>query len=118
MMSRFKNGKAKWIALLGIIAALLIFLPGHQAHAGWFSISGIIGGAVGYMAYVIIYIITTIVGVIIAALTYLIGVILQLSGNIVNTLAVQSGYQVTLAIANLGFILGIIIIAIATILRR
>ena len=43
---------------------------------------------------------------------------LQFNDNIFNSPAVQTGFSVSLAIANLGFVLGIIIIAIATILRN
>lgn len=107
------------IAIVASFALATFLLPSHQAHAfDLFSLSSITGGAVGYVAYVVVYLISAIAGVFIAIITYLIGIILQLSNNIVNTLAVQSGFSVTLAIANLGFILAIIIIALATILRR
>lgn len=43
---------------------------------------------------------------------------LQFNDNIFNSPAVQTGFSVSLAIANLGFVLGIIIIALATILRN
>ncbi len=43
---------------------------------------------------------------------------LQFNDNIFNSPEVQTGFSVSLAIANLGFVLGIIIIAIATILRN
>lgn len=43
---------------------------------------------------------------------------LQFNNNIFNAPAVQIGFSVSLAIANLGFVLGIIIIAIATIIRN
>ncbi len=43
---------------------------------------------------------------------------LQFNDNIFNSPAVLTGFSVSLAIANLGFVLGIIIIAIATIIRN
>jgi len=43
---------------------------------------------------------------------------LQFNDNVFNSPAIQTGFSVALAIANLGFVLGIIIIAIATILRN
>jgi hypothetical protein len=43
---------------------------------------------------------------------------LQFNNNIFNAPAVQIGFSVSLAVANLGFVLGIIIIAIATIIRN
>ncbi len=75
-------------------------------------------GIVGWAIYGLVYVISAIASVAIAFLTFLIGIILQLSTNIVNSFAVQNGFAVTLAVANLGFVLAIIIIAIATILRR
>lgn len=42
---------------------------------------------------------------------------LGLDGNLYNSPTVQIGFSVALSIANLGFVLGIIVIAIATILR-
>ncbi len=43
---------------------------------------------------------------------------LQINDNVFNSPAVQTGFSVSLAIANLGFVLGIIVIAIATIIRN
>lgn len=43
---------------------------------------------------------------------------LQFNDNVFNSPAIQTGFSVSLAIANLGFVLGIIIIAIATIVRN
>ncbi len=41
-----------------------------------------------------------------------------LDGQVFNSPTVQAGFSVSLAIANLGFVLGIIVIALATILRN
>lgn len=76
------------------------------------------GAIMGYIAYWIIWIIATVAGLLIAVITYLISVILQLSGNITQLFAVQQGYAITLSLANLGFVLAIIVVAIATILKR
>ncbi len=99
-------------------AALAAAAPAHFAHASWFGLDTIAGGVIGYIAYGLIYIIATIAGVAISIITYLISILLQVSSNVVNTAAVQVGFSVMLAIANLGFVLFIIIIAIATILKR
>ncbi len=118
-MERNKKIKIGFVASIALVAALAIFLPSHQAHAyDLLGIGNLAGGAIGWIAYILILVVSTIVGVFIAFVTYLISVVLQLSNNIVITLAVQSGYAVTLAVVNLGFVLGIITIAIATILRR
>ncbi len=103
------------LALAGIFA---VFLPVHTTHADLFGISSLAGGVIGYVAFGVIYIITTIAAFLMSLLTYEIAIVLQLSNNIVNTFAVQTGFTVTLAVANLGFVLAIIIIAIATILHR
>src|SRR5690348_2301292 len=120
-MKKSSISSKRVLLLLLIVGLSLMFVlvPTHETHA-WnpFSLDNIAGGVVGWIAYIVIFIATTIAGVVIAFETYLIGVVLQLSNNLVNTLAVQSGFQVTLAVANLGFILAIIIIALATILRR
>jgi hypothetical protein len=50
-------------------------------------------------------------------LAWAVGWILAFGQNIVNSPPVQSGFGVTLAIANMGFVLVIIVIAISTILR-
>lgn len=56
--------------------------------------------------------------VLISVGAWLVRVGLQFNDNIFNSPGVQTGFSVSLAIANLGFVLGIIIIAIATILRN
>ena len=43
---------------------------------------------------------------------------LQFNEGVQNSPAVQSGFSVTSSVANLGFVMGIIVIALATILRR
>jgi hypothetical protein len=57
-------------------------------------------------------------GLLLVGGAYLVQLGLQFNDNIFNAPAVQIGFSISLAIANLGFVLGIIIIAIATILRN
>ena len=57
-------------------------------------------------------------GVLVSVGAFLVRLGLQFNDNIFNSPAVLTGFSVSLAIANLGFILGIIIIAIATIIRN
>jgi hypothetical protein len=57
-------------------------------------------------------------GLLLTGGAYLAELGLQFNDNIFNSPAVQIGFSVSLAIANLGFVLGIIIIAIATIIRN
>ena len=53
-----------------------------------------------------------------AIILWFVAVILNLNQNVQNTSIVQAGFSVTLGLANLLFVLGIIIVALATILRR
>ncbi|MBI2623294.1 MAG: hypothetical protein HYW65_01840 [Candidatus Liptonbacteria bacterium] len=106
-----------------VLAAVLLPSPAHAGVADFLGsltntfIGGILGGTVGFVGFVISYIVSAVVGFFTALVVFGIGVVLQLNTNIINSVAVQEGFKVTLSIANLGFVLGIIIIAIATILR-
>ena len=57
-------------------------------------------------------------GLLLVGGAFLVKLGLNFNENIFNAPAVQIGFSVSLAIANLGFVLGIIIIAIATIIRN
>jgi hypothetical protein len=102
------------------VVLLAIFMPDHFAHAG------IIGSLLGDIAYTIIgkicfaisWIIAYVCGVIIAVEAWLIGAILNMNAGVFNSAIVQMGFSVSLSLANLGFIIGIIIIAIATIIQN
>ncbi len=123
----FRNFKKSWkvalIVLIVAVSVLSLLVPQKKAYA-WSlfgtasALTDLLGGVAGWMAFAVNYFVSMIVGLFIAVVTYLIGVILQLNGNVVNSLAVQAGFQMTLAIANLGFVLAIIVIAIATILHQ
>src|SRR3989344_3514527 len=80
-------------------------------------IGAILGSAIAWVVYVINYLIATIFGVFISIIAWFIAIVLQINTNIVNTPLVQNGFSITLAVANLGFVLAIIVIAIMTILR-
>ncbi|HVO28939.1 MAG TPA: hypothetical protein VMT81_03085, partial [Candidatus Paceibacterota bacterium] len=95
------------------------------SHPNWNPLSWVAQGlldigatVIGKVCFIISYIISWIAGVAIAIETWLVGVILNMNVGIFQQTFVQKGFGVTLSIANLGFVLGIIIIAIATILRR
>jgi hypothetical protein len=89
-----------------------------EAVSNLFGIADIAGWVVGWVAWVASAIISFVLGIVISIEGWLIGVVLQINRNVIQTSIVQSGFGVTLALANLGFVLGIIIIALATILRR
>ena len=103
-----------------VIASLAVFTPTHMVHAS------VIGNAFMSIAYFLIakicffisWIISWICEIIIGAQAWAIGIILNISSGIFNTPIVQSGFSISLAVANLGFVFGIIVIAIATILQN
>ena len=59
----------------------------------------------------------TIVGLVITLMSAIIDFLINLSQNMVGSDLVRDGFRVTLGVANLGFVLAIIVIAFATILR-
>lgn len=73
---------------------------------------------VGKVCWAISYIIAYIGGVAVALEVWLTGAILNINQGVFNTEIVQVGFSVSLSLANLGFIIGIIIIAIATIIQN
>jgi len=73
--------------------------------------------AIGKIAFGISYLIAAIGGIAIAIEAWLVGVMLGINRDIFQTVIVQKGFGVTLSIANLGFVLGIIVMAVATILH-
>ena len=83
-----------------------------------FTIGDIGATAISSLTSIFGYIITFVAGIMVAVLSWAIGVILQISLDTISSPAIQAGYSVTLSIANLGFLLGVIIVAIATILRN
>ena len=93
---------------------LLNLLPNISELLG---IGDIAGSVIGWVAFVVNYIFSLIAGVFIAFETWIIQIVLQMNTTIVNSVVVQSGFEVTLSLANLGFVAAIIVIAIATILR-
>jgi ABC-type amino acid transport system permease subunit len=123
LLGKIRSTRGAFLAALALLMTLGIafpFLAGAQTVAGAvtsFFLGGVLGGTLAWVTYTISYIVTAIVGFFTAIIVYGIGVVLELNTNIINTPAVQEGFKVTLAIANLGFVLGIIVIAIATILR-
>lgn len=131
-----KSVNYKKYLLVGAMMALVILVPLSAAHAAapaagtpsanavttsqpstpnWFSCAANAATCgVYYIALTVDNVMT--VGVTLGA--FLIRLGLQFNDNIFNSPAVQTGFSVSLAIANLGFVLGIIIIAIATIIRN
>lgn len=101
--------------------ALVPLLLGAAALAGYIFAPTLLGDlaftVVGKVIFFVSYIISFIAGIFIAIEAWLIGAILDINTNLINSAPVKFGFPVSLSIVNLGFILGIIVIAIATILR-
>lgn len=116
MKNPFSKKNRIKILLSATIGALLLFVAStHFANADLFDIGY---SFVSTICFGIAYVIAFIAGVIIGIEAWLIGVMLSINAAVFQSSIVQQGFGVTLAIANLGFILGIIVIAIATILRN
>lgn len=101
------------VAATGV--ALFALAP-HLAHANFFE--DIAYSVIGKVVFGISYVVSIIAGVAVAMESWLVGLLLQLNTQIVESTPVKIGFSVALSIANLGFVLGIIVIALATILRR
>jgi hypothetical protein len=117
-MTKFLNylrehGRA--MGLFAIIAGAAFFLLPDPAQAAWFDFGSYL---IGKVVFVVSYIISQLGGWIIAFEAWIIGVLLDLSTKVLISPVVIYGYPVVLAIANLGFLIGIIIIGIMTILRQ
>jgi predicted RNA-binding protein with PIN domain len=118
-MKFFKNklNRKGWGSLIGVI--FLVFLGSTQfANADIFGIGSISSGIFATASFAISYVLAFIFGVLIAVEAWLIGIVLNINANILQTTLVQTGFSISLSIANLAFVLGIIVIALATILRN
>lgn len=68
--------------------------------------------------YGISYVVNLVANLLVSLGSILVILGLYLDGQVFSSTTVQAGFSVSLAIANLGFVLGIIVIALATILRN
>lgn len=105
--------------IFGAIGAAFLFFLGsaHYTYADIFGISSITTAAISQLAYWVVYALAWIFGAFIAVEAWLIGVVLNINSGIMQTSFVQTGFSISLSVANLAFVLGIIVIALATILR-
>lgn len=70
------------------------------------------------VVYFASYLLNSLIGFFVTLGATFVAGFLQLNGHLYDSPAVQTGFSITLSFANLGFVLAIIIIAIATILRN
>ncbi len=107
---------------LGTAAASAIVSGGNPVDAasatvGPSVIGTILSKVISWIAFVVNYIVSYIFGAAISVILYFITVIVSLNFGLAQSPLVQSGFPITLSIANLGFVLAIIVIAIMTIIR-
>ena len=122
-MKRLPKSKIQRLFLLTSAAAILFAGSTNFANASGPGLFANFIGGVGYdffssLAFGASYIIAAFFGITIAIETWIIGIVLTINEGILQTPTVQTGFSISLSIANLTFVLGIIVIAIATILRN
>lgn len=118
--------RKKLLAALLVAFSIILILAPMYARAGWTDIftkgtvqsfSDALNDFIGWAIYKILYLVALIGAVAIAIIMYFVQIVLEINNHVQDGVAVQSGFSVTLSIANLGFVLGIIVVALATILR-
>jgi hypothetical protein len=116
LLRRIFSKKLGWVALITLV--LLATAAPAITHAdGLFDIGNIAYGAISSVAFGLSWIIQSILGFFIIIVTYAIEQILQISFSIIQSPIVALGFPIALSVANLIFVAGLIIIAVATILR-
>jgi len=100
-----------------IEAQLLLAVLPKLIALGRSAVGDIAYGVIGKIVFGLSYLAASIAGIFVAVEAWILSIILGLNTQIVNSPPVQLGFPVVLQIANLAFVLGIIVIAIATILR-
>ena len=104
---------------IGVLAVLVLITPSvTYAWPDFLGISEIGYSALGRILLFLGQVFSWLAGLAIMLIIWVASLILQINADIVNSPVVQKGFPIVLAIANLGFVLGIIVIAIATILRK
>jgi hypothetical protein len=108
--------------VLGALLAVLVFILGFrvaeaQTPKGAGTITDITTIAVYGIVYGLIYLIAKIASIFFSLAGFLIDLALTLNLTLLSSPLIQNGWKIVLGIANLGFVLAIIVIAFATILR-
>lgn len=110
------NSKFSKIFLTVFILGIFIF-SAQPASASWFSIAEFTSGAISGLMEIVGYFFGYIAGIAMAIAGFLITFALNINSQIMTSLTVKTGWQIVLNLANLGFVLAIIIIAFSTIFR-
>jgi len=115
-LEKLLRHRGLWAVALASIA--LAALVPNIAFAGLFDLGTILPNAITTVVFVISYILSMIGGVLIAIQGWFLEVILNISFGLVNSAPVRIGFPIVLSLANLFFVGALIVIAIATILRK
>jgi len=116
-MNRLRQKLIRWTSAVsaGMAGSLFLIAP---VQAGFFDFTGkALANLATIPLQIITWLFTTVAGVVFTAGSYILNWGIDLNKNIVSGPLVQTGFKITLDLANLGFVLVIIIIAGATILR-
>lgn len=103
-------------AIIAVIVLGLWAAPA-EAHAALFSLTDIAANAIAWAINGLGYIIATVVSKLIGLFAGITAFTIDLNRNIISSVFVSDGWTITRDIANLGFVLIAIVIAIATIAR-
>ena len=112
-----KVGHKKILATSFVI--LFLLLVPNITHAGLFgNLIDIAAGAIGKLFFGISWFIALLGSFVIGILIWVLQIIILAGDGLVNSPAVQTGFPILLSVANLGFVLAVIMIAVATIVRN
>lgn len=103
------------LAPLKKAAALILTVAAGASIVAW--AKGLLASAAAKTALFINQLIASLASMIIVVEAWFVELFLNINTRVVSSSIVQNGFEVTLSIANLGFVTAIIVIAIATILR-
>lgn len=99
-----------------VIVAVLIPVSQTSAQLGSI-IDDLAYSLVSKVMWAIAWFLAMIGGIVVAVVAWFVEVALNMSTQVVNSTPVQSGFPITLAVTNMGFVAAVIVIAFATILR-
>ncbi|MEK9186347.1 MAG: hypothetical protein AAB885_02040 [Patescibacteria group bacterium] len=110
---------------IGLVALLFVLLPTAsfaldvqaKAESSWWNPAAWVEGFFTWTSNAIVYVVNYIAAALIGYAAVAIKMLLDLSRQLTNLDFVKEGFKVVLSLTNLGFVLAIIVIAIATILR-
>lgn len=104
------------VAVCAVVFAVAIPSPAH-AEGIIASIFNIGYSIIAKIVFGLAYLVSIVLGLFIGIAAFLVGIMLSLNTQAATNAFVTAGFDVTLSIANLGFVIGMIVMAIMTIIR-